>query len=76
MISMPHLLWSPLQKSHIAPRVHTMLPQAVLRCTAHIQCVRLPSFVLSSTLPKKRDPQGKDEKEAKPVSHLDVVSLF
>lgn len=52
------------------------LPQAVLRCPANIQHVHLPFFVLSSTLPKKKDPQGKDEKEAKPVSHLDVVSLF
>lgn len=52
------------------------LPQAVLRCPANIQRVHLPFFVLSSTLPKKKDPQGKDEKEAKPVSHLDVVSLF
>lgn len=36
----------------------------------------LPFFFPSSTLPKKEGPQGKNEKEAKPISHLDLASFF
>lgn len=35
-----------------------------------------PFLLPSSTLPKKKAPQGKKEKEDKPISRLDVVSFF
>lgn len=49
-------------------------PTSRVKMLANSSHTHLPFFVLSPSLPKKKDPQGRDEKEAKPVSHLDVVS--
>lgn len=81
MICGLHSLWPPLRKSNIPPWVRMKLLPAShrtssLRCPGSISNAPPPLSFPSSTLPKRKDPRGKKEKEAKPISHLDVVSFF
>lgn len=76
MTSSLHHLWLPLQKSNILPSVE-MKPPPCSRKTHQDAPGAFNMFTLPSpTLPKKSDPQGKNEREAKPISHLAVESFF